>query len=109
MCGSSQASVAIVTTIRPACRVPSPFASAASLPGQRLQRFNEQEEVQEVSGTIYRPGNTVQASGIYNVVNSYGTPQGRQVTCVEGEPFPPTQYAGEYGYVLAMATQHSRF
>ncbi|ADB53830.1 conserved hypothetical protein [Conexibacter woesei DSM 14684] len=62
-----------------------------------------------MSGTIYRPGNTVQASGIYNVVNSYGTPQGRQVTCVEGEPFPPTQYAGEYGYVLAMATQHSRF
>lgn len=59
-----------------------------------------------MSGTIYRPGSTVQVSGIYNVVNVNGTPQGRQVTCVEGEPFPPTQHAGEYGFMLYLATQH---
>jgi hypothetical protein len=56
--------------------------------------------------TIYRPGQTVPTSGIYNVVNSYGSYMGRQVTCVKNEPFPPTQNVGEYGYTLYQATQH---
>lgn len=60
-----------------------------------------------MSGTIKRPGSIVSISGIYNVVNSLGSYMGRQVTCVEGEPFPPTKYTGEYGYVLHQATQHS--
>lgn len=30
---------------------------------------------------------------------------GRQVTCVEGEPFPPVR-VGEHGYTLYRATQH---
>ena len=54
--------------------------------------------------TIYRPGQTVPISGIYDVVNASGVNQGRRVTCVEGEPFPPTKYVGEYGYVLAIRT-----
>lgn len=55
---------------------------------------------------IYRPGHTVRTSGVYAVVNSYGTHMGREVTCVEDETFPPTQFVGEYGYVLVRATQH---
>jgi len=55
---------------------------------------------------IHRPGDTVPTSGIYNVVNSLGSYMGRQVTCVYGEPFPPTVYAGEYGFMLSQATQH---
>lgn len=60
-----------------------------------------------MSGVTYRPGNTVPTSGIYNVVDVWGAYAGRQVTCVEGEPFPPTIYANEWGYQLYMATQHS--
>lgn len=54
---------------------------------------------------IHRPGETVPTSGIYNVVNTSGFYMGRQVTCVYGEPFPPTN-AGEYGFTLYQATQH---
>jgi hypothetical protein len=54
---------------------------------------------------IYGPGDTVPTSGIYNVVNSFGAYMGRQVTCVKGEPFPPTN-SGEAGFMLSIATQH---
>ena len=37
---------------------------------------------------IYRPGEIVPVSGQYDVVSSIGTYQGRQVTCVKGEPIP---------------------
>lgn len=53
---------------------------------------------------IYRPGQIVPTSGIYNAVNRSGVNQGRRVTCVEGEPFPPTKRVGEYGYKLAIRT-----
>lgn len=53
--------------------------------------------------TIYRPGQTVPISGIYAEVNRYGTPVGRNVTCVKGEPFPPTRNGGD-GYVLIRTT-----
>jgi hypothetical protein len=56
--------------------------------------------------TMHRPGSRVPVSGIYNVVTAYGSYASRQVTCVEGEPFPPTVYAGEAGFVLARATHH---
>jgi hypothetical protein len=58
--------------------------------------------------TIYRPGQRVPVSGIYNVVNAYGTYMGRQDTCEEGETFPPTISPSEYGYVLAQETIHRR-
>lgn len=57
-----------------------------------------------MSGVIYRPGQTVPVSGLYSVVTQSGFPVGRRVTCVLGEPFPPTKNVGEYGYVLYMAT-----
>ena len=55
------------------------------------------------SATIYRPGQIVPISGIYAEVNRYGSPVGRNVTCVKGEPFPPTQRGGD-GYSLVKVT-----
>lgn len=56
---------------------------------------------------IYRPGNTVPVSGIYNVVNSIGAYMGRQVTSEEGETFPAVETSrGEYGFTLHQETQH---
>lgn len=56
--------------------------------------------------TTYRPGDRVPSSGIYNVVNSFGSYMSRQVTCEEGDVFPPTMYSGEYGFQLYLATVH---
>lgn len=56
--------------------------------------------------TIYRPGQTVRVSGQYGVVDVNGAYLGREVTCVAGEPFPPTRTTREYGYVLRDATSH---
>jgi len=42
----------------------------------------------------------------YAAVTATGLRTGREVTCVRGEPFPPTR-AGEAGYVLSDATQHA--
>lgn len=61
-----------------------------------------------MSNRIYRPGEIVPVSGQYAVVKVNGAYAGREVTCVKGEPFPPTKYVGEYGYVLRDATVHSR-
>ena len=57
--------------------------------------------------TIHRPGDTVPASGIYNVVDRYGTYMGRQVTSEGGETFPATRHGtSEYGFVLHQRTTH---
>ena len=55
--------------------------------------------------TIYRPGDIVPISGQYGVVNYAGQYVGREVTCVKGHRFPPTE-PGEYGYFLRDRTQH---
>jgi hypothetical protein len=56
---------------------------------------------------IYRPGQTVPASGIYNVIDMFGTYQGRQITSEGGETFPATRHGtSEYGYVLYQQTVH---
>lgn len=60
-----------------------------------------------MTNTIYRPGQRVPTSGQYAVVNQGGYRVGREVTCVRGESFPPTR-AGEYGFVLADTTVHTR-
>jgi hypothetical protein len=60
-----------------------------------------------MAATIYRPGQTVPKSGIYNVVDVYSTYQGRQVTCEAGRTFEPTRHGtAEYGYVLDVETTH---
>jgi hypothetical protein len=48
----------------------------------------------------YRPGETVPVSGQYAVVDRNGQYLGVEVTCVKGEPFPPTRSLNQYGYVL---------
>jgi hypothetical protein len=44
--------------------------------------------------TVYRPGETVPVSGIYGLY--YGTTLYNEVTCVAGEPFPPSPRPGGY-------------
>ena len=57
--------------------------------------------------TIYRPGDHVPASGIYNIVNRVGTYMGRQTTEIAGNHFEPVRiWAGEYGYTLHRQTVH---
>jgi hypothetical protein len=56
---------------------------------------------------IYKPGEIVPVSGQYGAVDSNHRLNGREVTCVKGEPFPPTR-VGEIGYVLKDATAHRR-
>jgi hypothetical protein len=51
----------------------------------------------------FRPGQSVPDSGIYAEVNTRGNLTGRNVTCVEGEPFPATQASG-YKYVMKTPT-----
>lgn len=56
---------------------------------------------------VYRPGNTVPVSGIYNVVDAYGRYMGRQITSEGGETFPATRPGtAEYGFMLAQQTVH---
>jgi len=57
---------------------------------------------------IRRPGASVPVSGIYGVVDRDGVGVGRQITCEEGEVFPPTVHSNEYGFVLLRQTVHQR-
>ncbi|MBA3807931.1 MAG: YjzC family protein [Solirubrobacterales bacterium] len=60
-----------------------------------------------MSSTIYRPGQTVPRSGIYNVADVSGTYMGRQVTGEAGRTFEPTRHGTrEYGYMLFRETTH---
>jgi hypothetical protein len=53
----------------------------------------------------FKPGDKVLKSGIYKVMHDSKT-QSHEVTCVEGEPFPPCNSCGHPKYVLVRATQH---
>ncbi len=54
----------------------------------------------------YRPGTIVPHSGIYAEFSASGVKQ-TEVTCVKGEPFPPTKGSG-YHYELVRAAIHRR-
>jgi hypothetical protein len=59
------------------------------------------------SDSIYRPGQTVPVSGIYNVVDRSGSYMGRQTTEEEGRTFSPARHGtSEYGFVLDRQTEH---
>ena len=51
----------------------------------------------------YSPGQIVPQSGIYGLYSSSGT-KTNEVTCVKGEPFPPTPQSGMY-YKMVRATK----
>ena len=50
----------------------------------------------------FNPGETVQDSGIYK-----NTTTNTEVTCVKGEPLPPTPASGQK-YVLVQPTKHKK-
>ena len=53
----------------------------------------------------YKPGQTAPRSGQYPLVGPRGIDQGREVTVVKGEPFPPTPKSG-MGYGKPDPTKH---
>jgi len=76
-------------------------AAAVDADAKALERELKESE------RIYRPGETVPVSDIYNVVGLHGTYQGRQVTGEAGRTFEPTRHGtAEYGYVLYRQTMH---
>ncbi|MBM3933954.1 MAG: YjzC family protein [SAR202 cluster bacterium] len=54
----------------------------------------------------YKPGQIAPDSGQYPVVGPRGGDQGREVTVVRGEPFPPTPKPG-MGYGKPDKTKHN--
>jgi hypothetical protein len=58
-------------------------------------------------GSIWKPGDTVQQSGIYDVIHDQEHLQRHQVTCVHGEPFPPCNHCSKHvRFRLAVAAIH---
>lgn len=56
---------------------------------------------------LYKPGEIVPESGQYELINSDGSSQGREVTSTKGEHFPPTPEPGMH-YKLVDPTQHKK-
>jgi len=55
--------------------------------------------------TVFKPGDIVPVSGQYEIYWLNGTRTHSERTCVKGEHFPPTPFAGQ-GYVLVDPTRH---
>jgi hypothetical protein len=55
----------------------------------------------------HSPGEIVKTSGIYKVVHAGGNEENFEVTCVEGEHFPPTRSGKGAKYALVHAATHS--
>ena len=45
-------------------------------------------------GQLFKPGDTVDASGIYTVIHDHNHHQPHDVTCVYGKTFPPCRGCG---------------
>jgi hypothetical protein len=56
---------------------------------------------------VHKPGETVQVSGIYKVVKQGDGASAFEVTCVEGEHFPPTRTGKGAHYELVHGATHS--
>lgn len=54
---------------------------------------------------LYKPGEIVPESGLYELTGSRGGNKGQEVTATKGEPFPPTPESGMY-YKLVTLTKH---
>jgi hypothetical protein len=58
---------------------------------------------------IYKPGDKVPKSGIYNVIHDVEHTEHHQVTCVIGETFPPCNHCGQHPrFTLSVAAHHIR-
>lgn len=58
---------------------------------------------------IYKPGDVVPASGIYQVTHDPRHAQEHEVTCVKDEVFPPCNGCGHHPrFVLLRAAHHIR-
>jgi hypothetical protein len=62
---------------------------------------------EETMAEQHKPGEKVQTSGIYKVVKEGDGGSGFEVTCVEGEHFPPTRSGKGAHYELVHAATHS--
>lgn len=54
---------------------------------------------------LYKPGEIVPESGLYELTGPRGSHKGQEVTATKGEPFPPTPESGMY-YKLVTLTKH---
>lgn len=54
---------------------------------------------------VYKPGQTADRSGQYEIVGPRGGRTGIERTVTKGEPLPPTRKSGE-GYRLSDPTKH---
>ena len=58
-------------------------------------------------GDIFKPGEKVQHSGIYEVEHDKAHAQKHEVTCVFGKVFPPCKGCGQHPrFKLVRAAQH---
>jgi len=47
------------------------------------------------ANVLFKPGDTVEASGVYTVMHDKYHLQNHDVTCVFGKPFPPCRGCGQ--------------
>ena len=59
-------------------------------------------------GDEFRPGQKVEASGIYLVTHDNNHASPHEVTCVLGEPFPPCRSCSHPRFKLVRAAHHLR-
>jgi hypothetical protein len=57
-------------------------------------------------GDVFKPGDTVPASGIYKVIHDPAHAQEHDVTCIYGKTFPPCRGCKHPRFVLKMGAQH---
>src|SRR3989337_3176595 len=55
---------------------------------------------------FFRPGDTCQSSGVYEVIHDGHESRHRELTVVRGEPFPPCRQCLSVQYRLARAATH---
>lgn len=58
-------------------------------------------------GDTFRPGQTVEVSGIYRVIHDPNHTEEHDVTCVKGKKFPPCNHCGHnVRFKLKQAAHH---
>jgi hypothetical protein len=58
-------------------------------------------------GDVFKPGQIVEASGIYTVTHDVYHRDVHEVTCVRGKPFPPCNHCGHHvRFKLKYAAHH---